>query len=153
MSGIAVPCRASITVFLNLFRKTHPMNFRLLSTVALALPLSLSLAAVTTLAHAEPAARMAGGMLVNARGMTLYTFDKDAAGSGKSVCNGACAALWPAAAAAADAKAEGDLSVVTRDDGAKQLAYKGKPLYTYSVDKKVGDMSGDNFKDVWHVIK
>jgi predicted lipoprotein with Yx(FWY)xxD motif len=35
------------------------------------------------------------GMLVGANGMTLYTFDKDTAGSGKSVCNGPCATNWP----------------------------------------------------------
>ena len=34
-------------------------------------------------------------VLVGAGGMTLYTFDRDAAGSGKSVCNGPCATNWP----------------------------------------------------------
>jgi predicted lipoprotein with Yx(FWY)xxD motif len=121
------------------------MKARLLSAALLCL--------TATLAHAEPAAKMSGGMLVNTSGMTLYTFDRDTAGSGKSMCNGPCAALWPPAMAAADAKPEGDLTVVTRDDGAKQWAYKGKPVYLYSIDKKAGDMSGDNFKDVWHVIK
>ena len=125
------------------------MKIRSLSALAL----SLAAALVTTLAHAEPAVKMAGGMLVNASGMTLYTFDKDTAGSGKSVCNGPCATLWPAAMAPADAKAEGDWTVITRDDGSKQWAYKGKPVYTYSADKKAGDATGDNFKDVWHVIK
>ena len=109
--------------------------------------------AFSPLAQAEPAAKMAGGLLVNANGMTLYTFDKDVAGSGKSVCNGPCITLWPAAAAAADSKPEGDLTVITRDDGSKQWAFKGKPLYTYAADKKAGDMTGDNFKEVWHVVK
>ena len=122
------------------------MNNRLLPTVFLSLA-----AAFATLAYAEPAAKMAGGVLVNANGMTLYTFDKDV--GGKSTCNGPCAALWPPAMAATDAKPEGDLTVITRDDGAKQWAYKGKPVYTYSADKKVGEMTGDNFKDVWHVVK
>ena len=35
------------------------------------------------------------GVLVGANGMTLYTFDRDVAGSGKSVCNGPCATNWP----------------------------------------------------------
>ncbi len=39
-----------------------------------------------------------GGVLTNASGMTLYTFDKDA--GEKSVCNAQCAALWPPLAAA-----------------------------------------------------
>ena len=124
------------------------MNIRLLPSLALSLA-----AAFTTFAQAEPAAKMAGGMLVNASGMTLYTFDKDVAGSGKSMCNGPCATLWPPAVAAADAKPEGELSIVTRDDGSKQWAYKGKPVYTYANDKQAGDATGDNFKDVWHVIK
>jgi len=116
--------------------------------------LALTLAATfASLAYAEPAAKMSGGMLVNTSGMTLYTFDRDAAGSGKSACNGPCAALWPPAMVAADAKPEGDFTIVTRDDGSKQWAYKGKPVYTYSADKKAGDKTGDNFKDVWHVIK
>ena len=116
--------------------------------------LALSLFALAaTLAHAEPAAKMANGMLVNTSGMTLYTFDRDVAASGKSVCNGPCAALWPPAAAAADAKTEGDFTIAVRDDGARQWAYKGKPVYTYSADKKAGDATGDNFKDSWHVIK
>jgi predicted lipoprotein with Yx(FWY)xxD motif len=116
--------------------------------------LTLMLAALAApLAHADPAARMSNGMLVNTSGMTLYTFDRDMAGSGKSACNGPCAALWPPAMAAADAKAEGDYTIVVRDDGTKQWAYKGRPIYTYTGDKKAGETTGDNFKDSWHVIK
>jgi predicted lipoprotein with Yx(FWY)xxD motif len=104
-------------------------------------------------AYAESAPKMMGGMLVSGNGMTLYTFDKDVASSGKSQCNGPCATLWPPAMATADAMPMGDFTVVKRDDGAGQWAYKGKPVYTYSADKKAGDMMGDNFKDVWHVAK
>ncbi len=117
------------------------------------LPLAAAALAFAGAAGAEPAAKMMNGMLVTTSGMTLYTFDKDAAGAGKSSCNGPCAALWPPAMVAAAAKAEGDYSVVVRDDGTKQWAYKGKPVYTYSADKKAGDMTGDNFNDVWHVVK
>ncbi|MDP2032836.1 MAG: hypothetical protein Q8K29_05430 [Polaromonas sp.] len=101
---------------------------------------------------ADAPAKMSGGALVAANGMTLYTFDADKAGSGKSVCNGPCAGLWPPLMAAAD-QPSGEYSVVTRDDGARQLAYKGKPLYFYKADQKAGDRTGDNFKDVWHIIK
>jgi len=62
-------------------------------------------------------------------------------------------AIWPPAAAAADAKPEGDLSVVTREDGAKQWAYKGRPLYLHTFDKKAGDATGDNMGNVWHVVR
>ena len=114
----------------------------------------LSIAALfATAAQAEVPVKMAGGMLVNTSGMTLYTFDNDTAGSGKSACNGPCAGLWPPVMAAADAKPEGDMTIVTRDDGGKQWAYKGKPVYLYKQDMKPGDATGDNFKNVWHVIK
>ncbi|MGV3655495.1 MAG: hypothetical protein ACO1N5_14900 [Noviherbaspirillum sp.] len=97
-------------------------------------------------------AKMADGILVDASGRTLYTFDKDTPNSGKSVCNGECAALWPPVPArSGDLKAP--YSAVTRDDGSKQLAYNGKPLYLFVKDKKPGDRSGDKVKDVWHVVK
>jgi predicted lipoprotein with Yx(FWY)xxD motif len=93
-----------------------------------------------------------GGMLVNAGGMTLYTFDKDAAG--KSNCNGQCAANWPPVMATGDAKAMGDWTIVTRDDGGKQWAYKGKPLYLWVKDTKPGDTTGEGVaNNTWHVAK
>lgn len=102
-------------------------------------------------AWGQAPAKMADGILTNPAGMTLYTFDKDS--GGKSMCNGPCATNWPPLTAAADAKASGDWSIVTRDDGGKQWAYKGKPLYAWSKDVKPGDKTGDNFRDVWHVAK
>ena len=93
------------------------------------------------------------GVLATSAGATVYTFDKDTVGSGKSACNGPCAQLWPPVAAQAADNASGDWSIVTRDDGSKQWAYKGAPIYTFSKDAKPGDTTGDKFKDVWHVIK
>jgi predicted lipoprotein with Yx(FWY)xxD motif len=92
------------------------------------------------------------GVLVDANGRTVYTFDKDSADSGKSACVGPCVTLWPPVPADA-APATAPYSVVTREDGTKQSAYKGKPLYLYAADKKPGDRTGDGFKDVWHVVK
>ena len=37
----------------------------------------------------------------------------------------------------------GDLSVITRDDGSKQVAYKGLPLYFWQNDKAPGDVTGN----------
>ena len=93
------------------------------------------------------------GVLATPSGATVYTFDKDTVGSGKSACNGPCAQLWPPVAAQSTDAAGGDWSIVTRDDGSKQWAYKGAPIYTFSKDAKPGDMTGDKYKDVWHVIK
>lgn len=117
--------------------------------IAAALVLS-SAALFSAGAHAQ-AVKAQDGVLVNSAGMTLYTFDKDA--GGKSACNDQCAKIWPPVTAAADAKASGDLSIITRDDGSKQWAHKGKPVYLYAKDAKPGDKTGDNFKDVWHAAK
>ena len=101
----------------------------------------------------EAPAKKANNVLVNPAGMTLYVWDKDAAGSGKSVCNDKCAVNWPPFTAAADAKASGDYTIVTRDDGTKQWAYKGRPLYLWIKDKAPGDTTGDNVGGTWHVVK
>jgi len=102
-------------------------------------------------AHAQAPVKTQDGVLADQAGMTLYTFDNDSAR--KSVCNDQCAKAWPPLSAAADAKPQGDYSIITRDDGARQWAYKGKPLYLFVKDAKPGDKVGDNVKNVWHVVK
>jgi predicted lipoprotein with Yx(FWY)xxD motif len=117
-----------------------------LSVVALFL---LAAPVFAQMAPAKTATTSKGNALVDAKGMTLYVFDRDAAG--KSNCNGPCATNWPPFAAVAGAKASGDWSIVTRDDGGMQWAYKGKPLYAFSKDGKPGDVTGDDFNHVWHI--
>ncbi len=113
--------------------------------------LATVLAAATVLAQNAGPATMKDGVLVGSNGMTLYTFDKDA--DGKSMCNGKCAENWPPLSAESGAAASGDFSVVTRDDGKKQYAYKGKPLYYFVKDQKPGDKTGEGVNNVWHVAK
>ncbi|GAB4237762.1 MAG: hypothetical protein Kow0032_23750 [Methyloligellaceae bacterium] len=93
----------------------------------------------------------AGEVLTNAKGMTLYIFDKDK--PGVSNCKGECARKWPPMPATASSKSEGDFSVIKRADGSYQWAYKGKPLYTWFKDKKPGDTTGDGVKGVWHLAR
>lgn len=93
-----------------------------------------------------------GKVFVDTKGMTLYTFDKDA--GGKSMCNGPCADNWPPLFAGNDAKPSGDMTIVARDDGKKMWAYKGKPLYTFKKDAAPGDINGDGFLNgAWHMAK
>ena len=92
-----------------------------------------------------------GKVLADPNGMTLYTYDKDS--PGKSNCSGECAEYWPPMKAGADAKPVGDLTIIKRADGTMQWADDGKPLYTFVKDKKPGDITGNNFKNVWHLIK
>jgi predicted lipoprotein with Yx(FWY)xxD motif len=126
-----------------------PGEFMLKSTLTAA---ALALPAFAAIAAGAPAAA-SNGMLATPSGATVYTFDKDTANSGKSACNGPCAQAWPPLAAQASDAASGDWTVVTRDDGSKQWAYKGWPLYTFAKDAKPGDTTGDDFRNVWHVVK
>ncbi|MBS0523649.1 MAG: hypothetical protein JSS04_08440 [Proteobacteria bacterium] len=101
---------------------------------------------------AGPAPKASNGVYVTAKGMTLYTFDKDTAG--KSACNGKCAENWPPALASDGAKPMGAWTVITRDDGLKQWALNGKPVYAFVKDTKPGDKTGDGFLNgAWHVAK
>jgi predicted lipoprotein with Yx(FWY)xxD motif len=120
----------------------------------LTLLMSATLAACSGYGTRATAPAMASGdMLTGSNGMTLYVFDKDAAGIGKSMCNGPCATNWPPLMAMDGDMASGDYSIVMRDDGKKQWAFKGKPLYFWAKDMKAGDKTGDGFNNVWHVAK
>jgi predicted lipoprotein with Yx(FWY)xxD motif len=121
---------------------------RLIPTAVLA----LALLGAAIPVRSQPA-RSADGVLVGPNGMTLYVFDRDAAGSGKSMCNGPCLTLWPALTAAESDQPSGDYTVIVRDDGGRQWAYKGKPLYFWSRDSKAGDRGGDGFNQVWHLAR
>lgn len=120
--------------------------------LSLALASLLSACASNSSQYAGPA-RISDGVLTGSNGMTLYVFDKDAAGSGKSVCNGPCANNWPPLLVMAGENASGDYSVITRDDGKKQWAFKGKPLYYWAKDQKPGERTGDGFNGVWHLAR
>jgi predicted lipoprotein with Yx(FWY)xxD motif len=98
-----------------------------------------------------------GSYLTGADGKTLYIFKNDTANSGKSTCNGQCADNWPPLVVAAltdvkaDSGATGTLTLVTRDDGKMQVAYKGLPLYYFKNDAKAGDVNGQGLNNVWFV--
>ena len=79
-------------------------------------------------------------MLTNAKGMTLYTYLKDT--PTQSNCNDACAVQWPPVAATG--APPGDAwTIVTRNDGSKQWAYRGMPIYGWIKDSKPGDITGE----------
>ena len=106
-------------------------------------------AALGQTAPAKTADTAKGKALVDGAGMTLYWYDRDSASA--SNCYGVCANNWPPFGATADAKPSGDWTVVTRKDGGKQWAYKGKPLYTFYNDGNPGDVKGDGVNNVWHI--
>lgn len=96
-----------------------------------------------------------GQILVDAQGMTLYIFTKDAAD--QSNCNDACLAKWPPLITTGTPKAgEGvdaaKLGSTKLADGRLIVTYNHMPLYYWVADKKPGDMSGQNIGSVWFVI-
>lgn len=116
------------------------------------IPVAALLAA--SVAFAQPAAiteTPKGKTLVDEKGMTLYFFDRDAAG--KSNCNDSCAENWPPLLAGPADQASGEWSIVTREDGRLQWAYKARPLYGWVKDSKPGDATGDGVNNVWHAAR
>jgi predicted lipoprotein with Yx(FWY)xxD motif len=99
-----------------------------------------------------------GRVLVDARGRTLYLFEKDK--NGQSACSGACASSWPPLIANGSAMAGTGavaklLSTTKRSDGAAQATYKGHPLYLYAGDSASGQTNGqglDQFGAEWYVL-
>jgi predicted lipoprotein with Yx(FWY)xxD motif len=122
----------------------------------ISLIITLTAALVTSVAVAQTAPTKIGDsakgkVLTSDSGMTLYVFDKDT--DGKSACNSACTGLWPPLAATASAPATGDYTIIARDDGSKQWAYKKRPLYNWKNDQKAGDITGDGVGGVLHIAQ
>jgi predicted lipoprotein with Yx(FWY)xxD motif len=92
-----------------------------------------------------------GPVLVDAKGMTLYTYDGDL--PDKPNCAGLCSLMWPSLEAAPDAQAKGDFTIVNRASGTRQWEYKRKPLYSYQLDSKPGDVGGEGKDGTWHAAK
>lgn len=113
-----------------------------------------------TVASAAPSANIyltktdakKGSYMTDFAGITLYTYDKDTVGV--SNCINGCAAVWPpyTSGATAEKNLPTNITVITRSDGSKQFAWKGKPLYYYASDTKPGEMTGDGIGGVWHII-
>ncbi len=74
------------------------------------------------------------------KGLTLYTYDKDA--PNKSTCTGECAQSWLPLTPLAGAKPVPQWTIFKREDGTKQWAHNGNPLYTYVKDKEGGEILG-----------
>ena len=113
------------------------------TTTATATATTTAAASATTIKTAQVGTATA---LVEAKGLTLYVFKNDTAGSGKSACNGGCATTWPpVTVTTAPTKATGiggDLGTITREDGTTQVTYKGMPLYRFAADAAAGDSKG-----------
>ncbi|MDB5424104.1 MAG: hypothetical protein JWQ29_1520 [Phenylobacterium sp.] len=81
-----------------------------------------------------------GRVLATASGMSLYILDEDPK---RSPCEDACAKTWPPFLAGELAQASADWSLVERTDGARQWAYRGRPLHTFVGDERQTDTGGN----------
>jgi predicted lipoprotein with Yx(FWY)xxD motif len=93
-------------------------------------------------------AKIGKPIVVDAKGMTLYVWDKDTT-PGKASCTGGCATAWPPLYVTGTPTygiglTASMFSTVTGPNGQKQLAVNGKPLYRWASDTKAGDATGQN---------
>jgi predicted lipoprotein with Yx(FWY)xxD motif len=122
--------------------------------LGLAVLLASSLAACVSMSDGKSIVKTENGILVSMNNMTVYTFEGDQVGSGRSSCYGDCAINWPPLLVDQNATSYGDYSIITRDDGKKQFAYKGKPLYYYRLDNKPDETNGNNLANgAWRVVR
>ena len=103
-----------------------------------------------------------GDVLVDPQGDALYSPDQES--GGKVLCTDACTSIWvPLTVSAGDqptgsSEVKAKLGVVMRPDGASQVTFEGKPLYTFVEDGGPGTVTGNGFSDsfggtsfTWHV--
>ena len=97
-----------------------------------------------------------GIILVDDQGLTLYKMTPES--NGKVVCTGDCAKTWPPLLLAGDGQpiagvgVPSDLTVVTRPDGGRQVAFDGAPVYRYSGDANPGEKNGQGVGGVGYAI-
>jgi predicted lipoprotein with Yx(FWY)xxD motif len=135
----------------------------LIAALALVAGTGAGTAAVATSKSSSPAVKTRhtalGTILVDAKGRTLYLFEKDT--KNKSKCSGQCAVNWPPALTSGHPTAGGGaatskLATTRRSDGKTQLTYAGHPLYRFVADQnKPGATKGegiDAFGAEWYVL-
>jgi len=115
----------------------------------LSIAASLAVAATSSVAQPQGLSKANGGW-ASGDGKALYTFENDT--PGKSTCTGGCTSFWPPFTAQADAKPDTDWTVITRDDGARQWAYKGKPVYFFSRDLPGKPAMGESVQN-WKMVR
>jgi predicted lipoprotein with Yx(FWY)xxD motif len=99
-----------------------------------------------------------GMILVGRNGHTLYLFGRDR--DGKSACSGSCAHFWPPLLTqgkpiAGPGVKAALLGTTKRSDGKTQVTYAKHPLYTYTLDARAGQTTGEGltfFGGLWDAL-
>ena len=142
-------------------KRLHVSFVALIAVASLAVGVSAALAAPHSSGHGVKVAVAGSGLgrvLVDARGRTLYLFEKDK--GGKSACNGKCASFWPPLIVSGKPLAAGGakaslLGTTKRADGRSQVTYNHHPLYTFVKDTRKGQTNGEAvnaFGADWYVV-
>ncbi|MDD1742425.1 MAG: hypothetical protein LUQ47_03745 [Methanotrichaceae archaeon] len=97
-----------------------------------------------------------GSYMTNESFFTLYRYLEDN-GKGMSTCDESCAQSWPPfyvenLTVNPELKTR-DFNEITRDDGMKQLVFKGWPLYLFIGDTKPNEIKGQGIKGVWFIVE
>lgn len=94
-----------------------------------------------------------GDVLVDSSGAALYTNNMDS--GSKIACTGQCVTAWVPLAAppqgnpsSSEAAVQAKLGTTKRPDGATQVTFDGKPLYTF-VEDSPGQVNGGGFSDAF----
>jgi len=74
--------------------------------------------------------------------------DKIYGNPGPAGCTAECTKTWIPLTAPPGAQGGDDWTVVARDEGSSQWAYKGWPVYTYAEDAKPGDAKGEGIMHI-----
>jgi predicted lipoprotein with Yx(FWY)xxD motif len=137
-----------------------PLALAVLGTAAIAVSVAArpARAASASTATVRLGKSSLGRMLVDARGHTLYLFEKDR--NGRSSCTGACAGFWPPLLTTTKPRAGTGvrpalLGTTRRRDGKLQVTYRRHPLYTFALDKRAGQTKGEgqsNFGAEWYAV-
>jgi predicted lipoprotein with Yx(FWY)xxD motif len=80
----------------------------------------------------------------------LYTYDLDT--PTRSACKGACESTWTPVLAAPAARTLGQWSVVRREEGSPQWAYRGRPVYTLLSDSPYAPKGDGRDEGRWHLL-
>jgi predicted lipoprotein with Yx(FWY)xxD motif len=135
----------------------HPprssIRFALLATALTALLLPASAAATSRrVARQAENATLGRTVLTTTKGRTLYSLSAET--GGRFICRGACLSTWRPLLVPAGDRPAGPvkLGTIERSDGRTQVTFKGRPLYSFYGDTRLGDVNGEGIRDVgtWH---
>ncbi len=126
-------------------QEVMPLVGRLVGAASIAAILLIGVDSGSALAQTK----WVDGLLTDEAGTPLYISKREAPGT--SECYGQCLNFYVPYKAAPDAQPNGDHSLIKRNDGSQQWAYKGKALYRWWNEKN--PKAADGHVMNWYLIR